>query len=106
MKLWYPVALTVTVASCGGKTDSGDVRPGAGGATHLDTGSPTQTGGMSPVPPYGPLASAGGAMFVSTGSGGANATGGSSSIDTGTPTATGGRAVIIIYGAIGVNGLR
>ena len=133
-KLWYPVAISVTIASCGGETNSGGAGPTSGGATHVDTGVPTQTGGrfvayygvalptggfkstdtgtpsetggMTPVPPYGVIPIAGGAPSASTATGGAYASGGKSSVDTGTPAATGGRYVIVIYGVIGIGSRR
>jgi hypothetical protein len=126
-KLWYPVAISVTLASCGGETDSGRAGPAAGGSTHVDTGVPTQTGGwganvygvrmtggtpstyatggLGPVPPYGVIPVYGGATAANTVSGGASATGGSSSVDGGSPAATGGRPPIV-YGVIGLYGLR
>lgn len=104
-KLWYPVALTVTIVGCGGKTDSDDSRPNAGGTTQVDTGSPAQTGGMTPRPPYGPPPAMGGASTGSTG-GASYTMGGRSNIDSGTPTATGGRIDITVYGVIGINRLR
>ena len=132
-KLWYPVAISVTVASCGGEVDAGHSSPGSGGTTSMDTGAPAntggrfvvyygvqlptggtsntdsgtpaQTGGMTPMPPYGAIPAFGGTTSRNTAIGGAAAMGGTTSIDAGTPKAMGGQ-VIYIYGAIGVYSLR
>ena len=133
-KLWYPVAISVSVASCGGEVNSGQPNPGSGGNSGMDTGvpaqtggrfvvhygvqlplggtsstdsgTPAQTGGMTPIPPYGVIPTFGGTTSRNTAIGGATAMGGTTSIDSGTPKVTGGRGVIIIYGAIGVYSLR
>jgi hypothetical protein len=105
-KLWYPVALTISVASCGGETDSGSFRPSTGGSTQVDTGIPTQTGGVTTAAHYGPIQVMGGTTSEDTAMGGTLAAGGHGSIDTGTPDETGGRSIVYIYGAIGVYGLR
>jgi hypothetical protein len=133
-KLWYPVAISVTVASCGAEVDAGHPSPGGGGTTSVDagvpahtggrspgyygvqwptggslstdSGTPAQTGGMTPMPPYGAIPSFGGTPSTNAVIGGGAAMGGTTSIDAGTPRATGGRIVVIIYGAIGVYSLR
>jgi|GEM_PF-3147169 len=92
-KLWYPMALAVTMAGCDDPADSGYRPPATGGSTKLDTSVATPTGGRS---------SSGG---TSATDGGTQPTGGSTSIDTGTPASTGGQP-LIIYGAIGVYGFR
>lgn len=132
-KLWYPVAISMTVASCGGEVNSDSSNPSSGGTANMDTGvpaqtggqmaafygmrwptggtsttdsgTPAQTGGMTPMPPYGVIPTFGGAPSTNPAIGGAAAMGGTTNIDAGTPRATGGR-VIIIYGAIGVYSLR
>jgi hypothetical protein len=131
-KLWYPVAISVTVASCGGEVNSDHPKPASGGTPGTDTGvpaqtgghfavyygawstggssstdsgTPAQTGGMTPMPPYGAIPTFGGTTSTHTAIGGAAAMGGTTSIDAGTPRASGGQ-VIYIYGAIGVHSLR
>jgi len=132
-KLWCPVAISMTVASCGGEVDAGHPSSGSGGTTSMDTGvpaqtggrfvgyygvqwptggtsstdsgTPAQTGGTTPIPPYGVIPTLGGATSENAVIGGAAAMGGTTSIDAGTPKAIGGR-IIIIYGAIGVYSLR
>jgi hypothetical protein len=104
-KLWYPVALTVTMAGCDTPADSGYVPPTSGGSTHVSSIATTQTGGRSSA---GGASAAGGATHTTGGttasSSATQATGGSTNIDTGTPEATGGRPPVV-YGAIGVYGL-
>ena len=120
-KRWYPLALSISVAGCGGNVDDG--RPSAtggapqyhygpafilGGTTSIDAGKPMGTGGMTPVPYYGVpyygvMLSTGGAASSGSDAGVGSSvnthpssSGGSTPIDAGSPS-TGGYHPIPIY---------
>lgn len=77
-KLWYPVAVSALVVGCGGSVDSGS--PTTGGVSGIDTGYPTETGGLflgfyGPPPMGGASSTSGGTTSL----GGTTAVGGSTS---------------------------
>ena len=115
-KRWYTLALSMSVAGCGGNVDDG--RPSAtggapqyyygpasisGGTTSIDAGKPMGTGGMRSVPYYGVILSTGGAAAGGSDAGEGSrvntnlpSSGGSTSIDAGSPS-TGGYHPIPVY---------
>lgn len=69
-KRWYPVAVSALIVGCGGDVNSGGTA--TGGVSGIDTGYPTETGGLF-LGFYGPPPTGG----ASSTSGGASSLGGS-----------------------------
>jgi hypothetical protein len=76
-----------------------------GGRTQVDTGTPSSTGGMTPVPPYGVQPVGGAPAGGGGGAAGTQPSGGRAGIDTGTPTQIGGQ-VTTDYGVLRNTGGR
>jgi len=100
-KLWYPVAFSALIVSCGGDVDTRG-STSSGGSTGVDAGTPTATGGANfhPPPPYGPIpVSTGGSSIGGSPSFGGYTFTSTAPIDAGLPSSTGGYPTIV-YGII------